>query len=76
MTKQEFLNELADIMQLDVALTGDENLVDFDEWDSMSSLGVMSMFDMEFGVNLKTDQLKNITTIVQLIELINEPLAD
>ena len=46
MTKKDFLNELTEIMQLDEVLIGDEVLEDFDEWDSMANLGVLSMFDI------------------------------
>ena len=76
MTKQEFLEELAEVMQLDTPPTGSENLEDFAEWDSMANLGVMSMFDMEFGITIKTDGLKNIKTINELIELAGDKITD
>lgn len=76
MTKQEFLEELAEVMQLDTPPTGSENLEDFAEWDSMANLGVMSMFDMEFGITIKTDDLKNIKTINELIELAGDQITD
>ena len=76
MTKQEFLNELAGIMQLDTSPTGSENLEGFVEWDSMASLGVMSMFDMEFGITLKTDDLKNIKTENELMALAGDHVSD
>lgn len=76
MTKQEFLNELAEIMQLEIALTGSENLEDFIEWDSMASIGVMSLFDMEFGITLKATDLKNASTINDLIALVGGALSE
>lgn len=76
MTKQDFLNELAEIMQLDTPPTGSENLEDFVEWDSMANLGVMSMFDMEFGTTLKTDDLKNIKTVNELMALAGDQITD
>ena len=76
MTKQDFLNELAEIMQLDTPPTGSENLEDFVEWDSMANLGVMSMFDMEFGTTLKTDDLKNIKTVNELMALAGDQITE
>lgn len=76
MTKQDFLNELAEIMQLDTPPTGSENLEDFVEWDSMANLGVMSMFDMEFGISLKTDDLKNIKTVNELMALAGDQISE
>ncbi|MBD3727169.1 MAG: acyl carrier protein [Moraxella osloensis] len=76
MTKQDFLNELAEIMQLDTPPTGSENLEDFVEWDSMANLGVMSMFDIEFGITLKTDDLKNIKTVSDLMGLAGDQITE
>lgn len=76
MTKQEFLQELAEIMQLDTPPTGPENLEDFVEWDSMASLGVMSMFDMEFGITIKSEDLKNIKTVNELMSLAGDQIAE
>ena len=76
MTKQDFLNELAEIMQLDTPPKGSENLDDFVEWDSMSNLGVMSMFDMEFGITVKTDDLKSIKTVNDLVALAGDQITE
>lgn len=76
MKKQDFLNELAEIMQLDTPPTGSENLEDFIEWDSMANLGVMSMFDMEFGITLKIDDLKKITTVNELMALAGDQVTE
>ena len=76
MTKQDFLNELAEVMQLDTAPTGNENLEDFVEWDSMAILGVMSMFDIEFGITLKTGDLKNIKTVGELMALSGDQITE
>ena len=76
MTKKDFLNELTEIMQLDEVLIGDEVLEDFDEWDSMANLGVLSMFDSEFSTNLEIDSLKNIKTITELMVLAGDKISD
>lgn len=76
MTKQDFLNEVAEIMQLDAPPTGAENLEDFVEWDSMAHLSVMSMFDMEFGITLKTDDLNKIKTVNELIALAGDQIRE
>ncbi len=69
MTKQDFLTELGEIMQLEMPLFGQENLNDIVEWDSMARLGVMSMFDIEFGITLTANQLSVISTIPELISI-------
>jgi|TARA_B110001469_G_C9427028_1_gene217300 acyl carrier protein len=75
MNKQEFLDELEEIMQLDAPLTGDEVLETFPEWDSMSNLGVMCMFDMELGLTITADELRVIKTIPELLALAGEHIS-
>lgn len=76
MKKKDFLNELTEIMQLDVLLNGEESLDSFVEWDSMAHLGVMSMFDMEFGITLKTEDLKQVKTINELVMLASNKVTE
>lgn len=76
MKKQDFLKELAEIMQIETVPCGTERIKDFPEWDSMANLGVMSMFDMEFGITLKTDDLKKITTVNELMALAGDQVTE
>lgn len=69
MTKDDFLNELSEIMQLESPIKDTEILTIYTEWDSMTKLSVMSLFDMEFGISLSVDQIKTIETVSELIEL-------
>lgn len=68
MNKQQFLEELTEIMQLDKTITENAVLVDFPEWDSMAYLGIISFFDMEFSINVSVEDLRKIQTVEQLIK--------
>jgi acyl carrier protein len=41
------------------------------EWDSLAALGVIVMFDMEYGVTINGDDLKKATTVESLHTLLN-----
>lgn len=69
MNKQEFIEQLVDILQLETELSETTNLKDLEEWDSMAYLGVMSLFDMEFGKNISTSEMKSISTVNDLVQL-------
>mgnify|MGYP006080971357 CR=1 FL=1 len=75
MNKQEFLNELTEIMQLDETITEDAVLNDYPEWDSMAYLGTISFFDIEFSKEVSVEELKKIRTVAQLIAVYGEDLA-
>jgi acyl carrier protein len=42
-----------------------------DEWDSMTALSLITSLDQEFGVSISGEEIKEITTIEELINFIN-----
>ena len=63
MTKEEFLVQMADVLQTDAELKMDTVLDELDEWDSLSMMATMAFLDRNFGVKVKIADLKNCTTI-------------
>lgn len=45
-------------------------LVELPEWDSLAALGVIVMFDIEFGKTIIGDDLKQCVTIFDLFKLL------
>jgi len=60
---------LAVDFQEPVNLTPETQLQDLPEWDSLAALGVIVMFDMEYGKSITGDQLEKISTIGDLFVL-------
>lgn len=52
-----------------VNLTSETQLQDLPEWDSLAALGVIVMFDMEYGKSITGDQLQKTITIGDLYVL-------
>lgn len=52
-----------------VNLTPETQLQDLPEWDSLAALGVIVMFDMEYGKSITGDQLQKVSTIGELFVL-------
>ena len=75
MNRQEFLDAIADILELDEgSLKGGETLSDIDEWDSLAFLSVIAMADEEFDVVIQGDKLEQIKTVDDLVALVEEHL--
>lgn len=53
-----------------VEVTPDTELKSLPEWDSLAALGVIVMFDVEFGKTINGDDLKACTTIADLHQLL------
>jgi len=53
-----------------VTVTAETVLVELPEWDSLAALGVIVMFDIEFGKTITGDHLKKCSTIQDLYNLL------
>jgi acyl carrier protein len=54
-----------------VEVTPDTVLLDLPEWDSLAALGVIVMFDIEYGKTIIGDDLKQSITIQDLFNLLS-----
>ncbi|MGL4475463.1 MAG: acyl carrier protein [Shewanella sp.] len=76
MNKQEFLNNLEEILELNPGeLKGNEVLMDIEQWDSLAFLSVIAMADEHFDIIIQGDKLESITTVADLLALVDEHLA-
>jgi acyl carrier protein len=55
-----------------VDVTAETELAALPEWDSLAALGVIVMFDMEYGKTITGKDLKNSKTIADLFALLEE----
>lgn len=53
-----------------VEVIADTELKSLPEWDSLAALGVIVMFDVEYGKTIAGDDLKGCTTIADLYKLL------
>ena len=53
-----------------VEVTPETLLKDLPEWDSLAALGVIVMFDVEYGKTITGDDIKNCVTIADLHKLL------
>lgn len=59
-----------DLLELPAGtLTGSEQLDDLENWDSMSMLGYIALVDSDSGVKLSPRQIKDSTTITDLMQI-------
>lgn len=53
-------------------LSCDTNFWDIDEWSSFAALSVMSMIKEEYGIVLRTSDVKGVRTIQELFDVVKE----
>lgn len=72
MTINEFLAQLADLIEIEAELTLDTNLKDYEEFDSMAIMSLVAFIHKNFGKQFSARQLNQIDTVESLVELIGE----
>ena len=72
MTKQEFADQLAELLDTEEKLTPETNLKDIEEYDSLTVLSIIAFIDRTFKKTLSADQLMKVTTISSLIDYIGQ----
>jgi len=68
MTKQEFIEKLIDL--LDVEVDENTNLIELEEWDSLAMLGLLSLYD-ELEVEIDIDEMDNFKSVKDLLQKAN-----
>ncbi|TBU93908.1 acyl carrier protein [Phytopseudomonas dryadis] len=71
MSQEQFIENFlsATDFQNPVEVTMDTLLLDLPEWDSLAALGVIVMFDMEYGKTITGDDLHKISSVGELYKL-------
>ncbi len=65
MDKEAFLDELADILDVD-AVEETANLRDYQSWDSLAVLSIVSLADSKFGFTLTFPDVKTLVSVADL----------
>ena len=63
MDKEQFLEEMVEVLQTEDEITMDTVLEDLEEWDSLSIMSTMAFLDKNFGVKTNMADYKYMTTI-------------
>lgn len=56
--------------QAPVPVAGSTRLADLPEWDSLAALGVIVMCDMEYGLTITGEDLKNCATVGDIFKVL------
>jgi acyl carrier protein len=69
MNKEEFLEELKEIMMLDDTPAASTDLAELQEFDSMTHITLLGVFEQEFQKQIEVEDLANLKTVADLIAL-------
>lgn len=74
MTKEDFLIELEDILQREEPCGITDLLEDYEEWDSLSKMALLSFFDKNFGIKLSLKDFKELESVEDIIKLAGDKI--
>ena len=70
MTKEIFLERMADIFDVEDEITLDTNLSELDEWDSLSIVSYVAMANAACGKKVDVKSVREAVTIQDLYDLL------
>ena len=70
MKKQDFINELAEELEVESQVTAETALKDLDEWDSMGAMILIGYVSDNFDVTLNAEDIEALTTFQSLVDKI------
>ena len=72
MNSNEFLRLFEELLEVDPnTLSGNEILDDIEEWDSLTTIGFISLVDERYGFTVLPQQLARCDTVQDLINLVS-----
>lgn len=75
MTRLELLKEINEALQRDGELREDMSLdKDVPEWDSLSALSIIALFDKRFSVVIRYNELSGVKTVGDLMDIVKDKL--
>ncbi len=73
MTNAEKIALLEEVMELEEGtLQQDDVLEEYDEWDSVTILGIISLIDEEFGKTVTGKEVRDIKTVSGLLDMMED----
>lgn len=72
MTINDFMEKLAELIEIDDELTLQSKLKDYDEFDSMAIMSLVAFIHKNFGKQFNARQLNQVDTVESLVELIGK----
>jgi acyl carrier protein len=54
------------------SITMDSNFKEFEDWDSLTALSLIALFDSEFNIKISGEKIREISSIKELYNFIQE----
>lgn len=72
MNEQKKMELLVDLFEVEKEeLSADKSLYDFESWDSMTKLSLIIMFDDELGKKITAEDIMKLSTIKDILDLMD-----
>jgi acyl carrier protein len=68
----EFIEKFKEALDIEGEFDINVELEEFEEWDSMGYISIMSMLDEEYGKEVNAGQLKDCKTLADLYKLVSK----
>jgi len=74
MTKENFIQELEDLLETDVNLKETTVLDEIDEWDSLAVMSIISYIEENFDLEYSESDFEKVTTVQDILNLVSSKI--
>lgn len=72
MTIDEFLEELAELLEVEETVTLETSLEDMPEYDSLAIMALIAFIDDNFDMTVSGEKVGNLKTVSELVDIIGK----
>ena len=70
MTKEIFLERMADILDVEDEITLDTNLSELEEWDSLSQIQLVVAIERELGIKFNSKEITTWKNVGEMVDMV------
>ena len=70
--ENEFLKKLGEIIKRDQEINPDDKFREYEEWDSLNYLSVISLIDDEYDLIIPQEEFKKFSTVKDILNYIQK----
>lgn len=72
MSKEEFIEDLAAIFEVETEELHDDFVLDKNNWNSLAIISAIVLIDEQYGITIEGDKLRECLSVGGLLQLIHE----
>ncbi len=76
MTRKEFIKQIQEALQREEALTEETKIQELREWDSLTAISIIALYDSLFSFQISHKDIDKFTVIKDMVDIVKDRLEN